>query len=267
MRAVCDIRRKTTRFVFFALFPQPLRVILQKAITEGPYADQSEISLQEVDQLGRFIQPETPQKSPPGGNPEIVLDLALIAVAEKLCDITLQILRIGMHGAHFVDVDGLAVLPCPPHFEQGAVGRAGVQAGLFDLSGGEENVLLVKFQAHEFEPAVVETSETFSQGHDPPSALGYKEKDFFQKYDFGKYPGPNKVKKIQNIGHHPGVSLHKMDAPEFAGGKFPDEGAPIDQFFIHFDKVAVEIALFVEQLKIHKKFHGPVRDDINIIGV
>lgn len=95
---------------------------------EGADPHQREVALEEVEQLGQFVDPKRAQDPAPGSHAEIVLEFSAFLQGVGLIDVILQVFAVRMHGAEFFHVDGSAALAQAFKADERTVGGIGIGA-------------------------------------------------------------------------------------------------------------------------------------------
>lgn len=223
---------------------------------EGADSHQHQFSLEEVDQLRKFVYPQGAQDSAPGGDAKIIPELAPFLQRVGLIHVILQVFAVGMHGAELLDIYHLAIFAQAFETDQGAIGWVGVGAGrpgFFEdeTHGGADFPL-----ADEFETTKIEASQHLGLRQGAVPALGESKIPTLQDWQLGHHAAE---KKIQEIGKdtedrcQPGINLPFTLSDGLAVANEDPAG---QQQLVDLDQIAIDTAKVVDLMEIDEELSG-----------
>ena len=235
-------------------------------LRQGAGADDLDVPAQPVDQLRQLVQPELAEEPSPGGDAEIVLELAALVQIVVLVHIILDELGVGMHGAQLVEGKGLALVADPFQLDQRTVGGIGIVAGALVLLGDIQELRADRQGGEDAKAAEIEPAQEFSVGEGAAAAAGEGEVDLFQDGKFGHHPAHEKIEQVDQLRHILGIFLVERIIASLIGVHQAGEIAALDQLLVHGEEIAVEIAEIVDAVEIDKELPGERLERLNVIG-
>ena len=151
------------------------RVQAEILSAQGAYSDKFHLALKYIDEHWKFVKPGFAKEFAPAVYPVIVRKFTTILQAFIFKHIRLQVLRVGIHSAEFVDTDHVAVVSYTVEFHERTASRIVVPDGGAELATKDVILAVMETFVYHFESCSIHTSKEFYPVIGPIPSLCYQE--------------------------------------------------------------------------------------------
>ena len=212
-----DIERgQKTRF---GLGPKLLHffgIEIEILLAQGAHAHQFHLPLKDIDEHGQLVQPSLAQEPAPLRHAIIVTELATDVEVVVLVDISLEILRIGIHRPELEHVELLSVLADAAQLDKHPVGML-LLAGLAFLLGDNTIAIVDVLLADHVETTIIQSSEHLGAGKHLTHPASAEVIEPSRQAHLWADPMPQKIKEIDDISKKPWITAEDLGTTLLGG--------------------------------------------------
>lgn len=223
---------------------------------EGAHPYQGQFPAEEIYKLGQFVDPHLAQDLAPGGDAEVVFELAAFLQVVGLIHVILQVFAVGMHGAELFHIDDPAVPAQAFQADKGAVGGVGIGARRPGLFQDEVHLAGDLALVDQFETAKIEPAKHLGLGEGAVPPAGEGEIPALQHRQLGHHAAKE---EIEEIGDRAKIRCERGVKHLLAFGDglpFADENTAVLQQLVDLDQVEVDPAQIVDLAVVEKHLAG-----------
>lgn len=148
---------------WFCFYPKLLYffgIQIKILLAQRSNTHQFHLAFQQIDEHGQLVEPSLAKETAPFGNAIIVIEFAAHIQIVVLVNVSLQILRIGVHSPELEHIERFPVLANPPQLYQSTILMV-LGAGLTFLLGNHAIAVMDILLANHFKTTIIQSPQHF----------------------------------------------------------------------------------------------------------